>query len=425
MRRAVFLDRDGVLNRAYVRDGVSYPPGSPAELELLSGVAEAVALLAAHNLLLAVVTNQPDVARGTQTRATVEEINATLRERLPQIDAVYTCFHDTPDNCACRKPKAGMLVQAADDHDIDLRGSFMVGDRWSDIAAGQAAGCTTFLVEEAYSHRERCAPDYAVNSLRAAAQRIVALIAAPKEISRRPRMPNLRSLRVQIFADGADKAGMLEMARHAHITGFTTNPTLMRKAGIADYRAFARDVLASLTDRPISFEVFADDFDEMERQAREIASWGSNVFVKIPVTNTSGEPAYELVRRLAEARVQLNVTALMTLAQVRDVSAAIGGGAPAYISVFAGRIADTGVDPVPLMAAAVELLRPYPNQQLIWASPRELLNIFQADTIGCHVITVTTDVLKKLGLVGKDLTEYSLETVKMFYDDARAAGYTL
>ncbi|MBC8077400.1 MAG: transaldolase [Chloroflexales bacterium] len=238
-------------------------------------------------------------------------------------------------------------------------------------------------------------------------------------------MPDLRTLRVQIFADGADKAGMLEMAQHAHIAGFTTNPTLMRKAGITDYRAFARDVLTSLSDRPISFEVFADDFAEMERQAREIASWGPNVYVKIPVTNTKGEPAYGLIRRLAQARVQLNVTALMTLEQVREVSAAVGGASSAYISVFAGRVADTGVDPVPLMAAAVELLRPFPNQQLIWASPRELLNIFQADAIGCHVITVTTDVLKKLSLVGKDLSAYSLETVQMFHDDARHAGFTL
>jgi transaldolase len=205
----------------------------------------------------------------------------------------------------------------------------------------------------------------------------------------------------------------------------TTNPTLMRKAGIADYRAFAHDVLSVIRDRPISFEVFSDEFGEMESQAKEIASWGSNVYVKIPVTNTRGVPAYDLIRRLSAAGVKVNVTALMTLGQVRDVSAALAGGQPSCISVFAGRIADTGRDPVPLMAAAVEMIRPHPTQELIWASPRELLNIFQADAVGCHIITVTNDVLRKLGGVGKDLDVFSLETVKMFFDDGRAAGFKL
>ncbi len=238
-------------------------------------------------------------------------------------------------------------------------------------------------------------------------------------------IPTIEGLRIKIFADGADKAGMLEMAAKPYISGFTTNPTLMRKAGVSDYRAFAREILSVITDRPISFEVFSDEFAEMERQAHEIAAWGANVYVKIPVTNTRGEPAYGLIRRLAKAGVKLNVTAILTLEQVREVSSALAGGPPSCVSVFAGRIADTGRDPVPLMAAAVELLRPYPNQELIWASPRELLNIFQADAIGCHIITVTNDILKKLSLVGKDLAAYSLETVKMFYDDAQRAGYVL
>ena len=229
----------------------------------------------------------------------------------------------------------------------------------------------------------------------------------------------------KIFADGADLAGMLEMYREPHIAGFTTNPTLMRKAGISDYEAFARSVLEKIPDRPISFEVFADDFSEMERQARIIATWGKNVYVKIPVTNTKRETAYDLCHRLASDGIQLNVTALMTLAQVRDVAGAIGTAAPACVSVFAGRVADTGVDPVPLMAAAMELLRPFPNQELIWASPRELLNVFQADAIGCHIITVTNDILKKLSLVGKDLADYSLDTVQMFHRDATSAGFKL
>jgi transaldolase len=238
-------------------------------------------------------------------------------------------------------------------------------------------------------------------------------------------IPNVSKLRVRIFADGADRAGMLEMAAKPHIAGLTTNPTLMRKAGISDYRAFARDILKAITAKPISFEVFSDDFGEMERQANEIASWGENVYVKIPVTNCQTESSCGLIRRLARAKVKLNVTALMTLGQVRDVSLALGDDAPSYISVFAGRMADTGRDPIPLMAAAVEMMRPYTKQELIWASPRELLNIFQADSIGCHIITVTHDVLKKLELVGKDLGAYSLETVKMFYDDAARAGFVL
>ena len=235
----------------------------------------------------------------------------------------------------------------------------------------------------------------------------------------------LDDLKIKIFADGADREGMLELYRNPLIAGFTTNPTLMRKAGIADYRAFALDILEEIIDRPISFEVFSDEFDEMERQAREIASWGKNVNVKIPVTNTRGEESYGLVHRLSHAGVRVNVTAMMTLEQVRQVGTAVAGGESCYVSVFAGRVADTGRDPVPMMAAAVELLRPYDNAELLWASPRELLNLFQADAIGCHIITVTHDVLKKLALVGKDLGEYSLETVEMFYEDAREAGYEL
>ncbi len=233
----------------------------------------------------------------------------------------------------------------------------------------------------------------------------------------------LDDLRVAIFADGADKAGMLEMYRRPYIAGFTTNPTLMRKAGVSDYRAFAREILQAIPDRPISFEVFSDDFTDMERQAYEIAGWGENVIVKIPITNTRGESSAALVRRLAHNGVKINVTALLTLAQVRETVEHVAGAGPCYISVFAGRIADTGRDPVPLMAAALELLRLAPNARLIWASPREVLNILQADAIGCHVITVTNDLLKKLILIGKDPGELSLETVRMFYTDATLAGY--
>ena len=232
-------------------------------------------------------------------------------------------------------------------------------------------------------------------------------------------------LSVKIFADGADMDGMLEMYRNPLIAGFTTNPTLMRKAGVSDYRVFAREILQEIPDRPISFEVFTDEFTEMERQALEIASWGDNVYVKLPVTNTRGESSCELVHNLSHAGVKVNVTAMMLLEQVKEVGAALAGGAPSCVSVFAGRIADTGRDPVPLMAEAVELLKPYPDAELIWASPRELLNVFQANEIGCHIITVTNDVLSKLSLIGKDLGQYSLDTVKMFHDDAKAAGFSL
>ena len=238
-------------------------------------------------------------------------------------------------------------------------------------------------------------------------------------------MKKVEDFKVKIFADGADKAGMLEMYAKTFIKGLTTNPTLMNKAGITDYRAFAKDILSVIKDKPISFEVFSDDFKEMERQALEIASWGDNVYVKIPITNTKRETCYGLVKKLVAQRVKLNVTAIMTLAQVKDVVVALDPNVPSYVSVFAGRIADTGRDPVPLMAAAVKILKVVPAAELIWASPRELLNIFQADDIGCHVITVTNDILKKLSLVGYDLGDFSLDTVKMFHRDALAAKYKI
>jgi transaldolase len=240
-------------------------------------------------------------------------------------------------------------------------------------------------------------------------------------------MPKTSSLdTIKIFADGASLPPMLEAARDPRIAGFTTNPTLMRKAGISDYRGFAKEVLAAIRDKPISFEVFADDIPEMRRQARDIASWGNNVYVKIPVTNTKRESTEALVRELATGGVKLNVTAICTLDQVRDVARALAGGAPSVVSVFAGRIADTGRDPIPLMKEALQICRASaPSAELLWASPRELLNIVQAAEIGCDIITVTPDLLKKLELVGKDLGEFSLDTVKMFHRDAADAGYEL
>lgn len=235
----------------------------------------------------------------------------------------------------------------------------------------------------------------------------------------------IEDLSVQIFADGADKQSMLDMYALPHIKGLTTNPTLMRKAGVTDYRAFCQDVLGSIRTKPISFEVFSDDFDEMERQAEEIGSWGDNVYVKLPVTNTKGESSVDLVRRLAGRGVKLNITALMTMKQTEEVADALEADVPSYISIFAGRIADTGRDPLIHIKHACDLVAEMPAVEIIWASPRELLNIFQADEMGCHVITVTSDILKKLNLVGYDLDQYSLDTVSMFYNDARAAAFNL
>ena len=232
-------------------------------------------------------------------------------------------------------------------------------------------------------------------------------------------------LKVKLFADGADLLGIKKMATNPLIEGFTTNPTLMRKANVSNYKAFALDALKIVGDKPISFEVFADEFGEMESQAYEISSWGKNVYVKVPVTNTKGQFTGTIISQLSQSGVKLNVTALLTLEQVREVTNCLSVDMPAIISVFAGRIADTWRDPMPMMARAVAIMEEKPKSELIWASPRELLNVFQADSVGCHIITATNDILQKLPLVGKDLDEYSLETVKMFYEDARAAGFTI
>ena len=235
----------------------------------------------------------------------------------------------------------------------------------------------------------------------------------------------IRTFNVKLFADGAEKSGMLEMYHDPMISGLTTNPTLMRKAGINDYKAFCKDILQDIKTKPLSLEVFADDLAEMERQALMIAEWGENVYVKIPVTNTKQVSTLPICERLTEKGVKLNVTAMMTSDQVKEFTPVLKDGKGANVSVFAGRIADTGIDPMPMMKAIVEYLKPYPAVELIWASPRELLNVVQADEVGCHIITVTNDILKKLALIGKDLNEYSLETVQMFYNDATAAGFKL
>jgi transaldolase len=238
-------------------------------------------------------------------------------------------------------------------------------------------------------------------------------------------MKTIDQLRVKIFADGADAASILEHSSKPYVSGFTTNPTLMRKAGISDYEAFARDILSKINHKPISFEVFSDNFEEMFEQACKISGWGSNVYVKVPITNTKGESVIPLLRRLAPKGIKLNVTAIFTIKQIEETTEALADAAPSCISVFAGRIADAGVDPLPAMRKALEIMRPHPQQELIWASPREVLNVVQAHDIGCHIITVTNDILNKLPNIGKPLELFSLETVQMFRNDAVAAGFSI
>ena len=427
MRPAVFLDRDGVLNEPVVVDGRPHPPPNAAAVVVCEGAPEALRALRAAGFALIVVSNQPDIARGTAAPAEVDAINARLRALLP-LDDVLTCPHDDADGCACRKPKPGLLHEGARRHQVDLARSFLVGDRWRDVEAGQAAGCRTVFIDRGYAERAPDAPDARVDSIAAAAEWIIArsrntttVLDTATDLDSIP----VSALKVKLFADGADLDGIAKLAADSRIAGFTTNPTLMRKAGIADYEEFAHRALEIVGGRPISFEVFADDAREMVRQARKLAAWGENVYVKIPVSDTAARPTGEVVRELTADGVKLNVTALMTEAQAGSVLSWLGGTTGAYVSVFAGRVADTGRDPVPMMRRSAAMCAAVPHVELIWASPRELLNVFQADAAGVHIITATHDILAKLELVGKDLDEYSLDTVKMFHRDATAAGFTL
>jgi transaldolase len=407
---AVFLDRDGVLNAAVVRGGKPYPPDSVADLQIASDAAAALGRLREAGYRLVVVTNQPDVARGVQRRDTVEAINAALMAALP-LDEIRVCYHQDSDRCDCRKPAAGLLLR---EPAHDLSHSFLVGDRSTDIEAGRRAGVAgTVLIDRTYKEGVHSEPDVRVGSLADAATWILS------------RSVRTRWLDISIFADGASLDDMKAWARRPHVRGFTTNPTLMRRAGVQDYARFGRDAVAAIPDRPISFEVFSDDFAEMERQAREIASWGPNVFVKIPITNTRGESAAALIHCLSHGGVQVNVTAVLSVQQVQVALDALAGGTAANVSIFAGRIADTGRDPVPIVADALALAAAVPSVRFIWASPREVLNVYQANDIGCHIITLTSDLLQKLSLDGKDLAAFSLETVRMFREDAVKAGYAL
>ena len=412
--KAVFFDRDGVINKSVIVNGKPYPPSSLDELVLVDGVMEGIEHLKKKGYKIFIVTNQPDVGRGKTKVETVRAIHKYLENNLA-IDEVYCCYHGSDEECTCRKPKPGMILDAFLKWNIDPVQSYMIGDRWRDIEAGNNAGIKSLLVDYNYEEK-KATPYFSCKSTREAIQFI---------LNKNNQMGTIESLKVKIFADGADKQGMLDMYAKPYIKGLTTNPTLMKKAGIKDYEHFSKDILQLIPDRPISLEVFSDDIQEMERQALKIASWGDNVYVKLPVTNTKRESTNLLVKKLSDKGVKVNVTAIMTLEQVRDVVLNLNSDVASYVSVFAGRIADTGIDPVPLMEAAVALCSLNKKAELIWASPRELLNIFQADQIGCHVITVTNDILKKLEIVGYNLEDYSLDTVKMFYNDAVLAGFTL
>jgi transaldolase len=404
VNRAVFLDRDGVINDAVVRGGSPLPPASPADFRILPGVPEACQSLKDAGYLLVVATNQPDVGRGTQTESAVRQMHETMSAELP-IDRVEVCYDSAGGRR--RKPEPGMLIDAARALNIDLQQSFMVGDRWRDIDCGNAAGCTTVLIDRGYidrgyEERLHTQPKLRSRDLADAARQI------------------------KIYADGADRDSMLALNADPLIAGLTTNPTLMHKAGVRHFEAFARDILQIVRSKPVSFEVFADEFPEMRRQAVKIAGWGSNVYVKIPVTNTRGEASYGLIQDLTSDGVKVNVTAILTLDQVQQVAESLAQKVPAVVSVFAGRVADTGMDPAPMMRSAKDMLSGLPGAELLWASVREVLNIFQAGAAGCDIVTVPHDILKKAKVsAGMDLTALSLDTVRMFARDAAAAGFRL
>ena len=349
---------------------------------------------------------------------------------IPEIARIEVCYapgRGKPDpEDYRRKPETGMLVDAAAALGLDLTRSWMIGDRWRDIDCGHRAGVRTVFIDLGYREELRHqSPHFTVKSIGdrrgycpcPTTGRCEALL---------PPMPTLSDLKIQIYADGADTAGILELYAKPYIKGLTTNPSLMNKAGIKDYEAFARDILQTVTAKPISLEVFADEFPEMKRQALKIAGWGPNVYVKIPITNTRAESSVPLIRELTAEGVKLNLTALLTLEQVRAVAAVLNPQVPVVVSLFAGRIADTGVDPMPLMRESRKILAGQPRAELLWASVREVLNILQAEQCGCDIVTVTHDVLAKAAkLLGRDLTDLSLDTVKMFANDAAAAGFKL
>ncbi len=436
-QKAVFLDRDGLLNRLVLNPatGEYEAPHRVEDLEIFPNAAGCLKKLQDAGYLLFLVSNQPDHAKGKTTLEMIkrihEKFDLLLTSQGVHFTGYYYCYHhpkgiaaEYSGECECRKPKPFFILKAQKEHGLDLAGSWMVGDQDTDIEAGRAAGTRTILVEEPVSEKKRgtSSPDHKTKDLEGA----VNIILQKGQKNRGDaNMETVGKIKIKLYADGADLTKMLEAHKEGVVSGFTTNPTLMRKAGVQNYEEFAKAVITAIPDMPISFEVFSDDLAGMEKEARRIASWGKNVYIKIPVTNTKGESTTPLIKKLSHEGLKLNVTAVFTAEQVKAISKALSPATPSVVSVFAGRIADTGRDPEPAMREAAEILRPNQKAELLWASSRELLNIMQAESCGCHIITVTQDILKKVRMVGKDLTELSLDTVKMFYSDAQAAGYRI
>ncbi len=426
MKGLVVLDRDGVLNHTVFHNEAEPrdSPLRPEDVKIIDRVPELLKRLEDAGFELAVASNQPSAAKGKCTREALEATHQRVLELLrvagARVPRSYVCYHRAEEGCTCRKPRTGMLEAALrDTPGSSPRTSWMVGDRATDVLAGSALGFSTaYLGPGFFGDGELLAergvrPFFAGKDLEHFVESLLGGAFAMSAI--------------KLFSDGADLASLAAAAKHPRISGFTTNPTLMRKSGVSDYLEFVKGALAAVGQKPISFEVFADDPYGMARQARTLAELGPNVYVKIPVTNTHGDSTADLIRELSRTDgVRINVTAVCTLAQVRTVTQALSGGAPSVISLFAGRIADTGRDPMPVVKAAREVADASgASIEILWASPRELFNVVQAEQAGAHIITVPPDLLKKLELLGKDLDEFSLETVRMFHTDATSAGYTL
>jgi len=432
MRKAIFLDRDGVINRLiYNPDNLEYEsPHSEKDIELYPGTLPALKQLKDMGYLLFIVSNQPSFAKGKASLEAIQAIHKKIHKQLLDFGVEFTeyfyCYHhpngivaEYSYDCQCRKPKPYFLLQAKDKYCLNMADSWMIGDCDLDIQCGLSAGVKTIAISEEKSKQRRGSmkAHFCTNNLMEA----VEVIFKQEKRMRRP----LEGLKIKIFADGADISAMKRAYQEGIVKGFTTNPVLMRKANIIDYEKFAREALREIPDLPISFEVLSDDFSSMEREARKISGWGRNVNVKIPITNTKGESSIPLIHKLSLDGLFLNITAILTVEQMKEVAEAISPRARTIVSVFAGRIADTGRNPIPYIKKGIELLKANPQAELLWASCRELLNIFQAQMCGCHIITVTDDILNKISLIGKDLDLLSLETVDLFHKNAQSGGYKI
>ncbi len=423
-----------------VDHGTIDSPLHPDQVDVPDDVPEAIKILTDLGYGLAVATNQPAAKQNKTTHenllAVHEKVLRLAQSHGGKILSSHICFHRAEENCICRKPKTKLLEDAiAANKDYSAAGGWMIGDGVTDVMAGALLGLNTGFVGKEKIEFHKVFEEYGVfpthwgKKLLNFANYIRLRMATHKTGDHKVstvQAPSIFKNKIKIYSDGADMASLLEMANNPNVHGITTNPTLMKKAGIAKYKEFCIEVLSKVKDKPISFEIFADDLVSMKSQALEISSWGKNVYVKIPVTNTEGVSTAPLVKELSHLGVRLNVTAILTIGQVYTVCEALKGGAPAVVSVFAGRVADTGRDPMPVMAAASELCRAAgENIELLWASTREVFNVIQAEQAGCDIITVAPDMIKKMSMLNMDLLQLSIETVRMFKRDADQAGFQL